>query len=563
VERRAMTDATPAPQDDGPTGAAPQDTATLLPPPSAAPATTSTSASPASTLPAPTPDPMAPSTPATPVPGGAADREPGMLDSLPLWTVPALLVGIPLLFALVGQLVPSFYDEVIWQYYWGPIKADAENVARLTHDGVVAHSGYNVVNTLSWAVLLGLCILGIAQMLRRFRTPMDARLIIAATSWVVVGSAAHVLEDTGLFATPLQYLFITPPIYLLFGAFGVGAFLIAQGLKRVAERHDLHQALRLLWVVHMALVILWLGFWLSDWDQITVYVNPLWVALIAVASFFTVRHFILRRGAVDPTELCLTLSLGTYLLVAAYIVSFLNDPWMEPSDDAIPSSAILAPLLALAVMVAVWKAPRKAILAVLFVGGSIAAGVAALYVLKLLLGGIVGDRLGIELGTRMADNLGGWRGGAVIAIAAGYVAWRWWQSLKPRLAQVLADMDPAYGWGINLLIVFGQMTDAFATSFGIDLGGYDEKHVLSAGIIDEFRDFSLRVGFDFGAQYPTFIAFVAVKLLVSLLVIFAIDVYSKDDAKTSPTLIGLVKFAIIMVGIGPGVRDFIRLSLGV
>ena len=116
---------------------------------------------------------------------------------------------------------------------------------------------------------------------------------------------------------------------------------------------------------------------------------------------------------------------------------------------------------------------------------------------------------------------------------------------------------------LNLLIVFGQMTDAFATSFGIDLAGYDEKHVLSAGIIDEFRDFSQRIGFGFGAEYPTFIAFVAVKLLVSLLVIYAIDVYSKDDAKTSPTLIGLVKFAIIMVGIGPGVRDFVRLSLGV
>ena len=104
---------------------------------------------------------------------------------------------------------------------------------------------------------------------------------------------------------------------------------------------------------------------------------------------------------------------------------------------------------------------------------------------------------------------------------------------------------------------------AFATSFGIDLAGYEEKHVLSAGIIDEFRDFSQGVGFDFGATYPTFIAFVAVKLLVSLLVIYAIDVYSKEDAQTNPTMIGLVKFAIIMVGLGPGVRDFVRLSLGV
>ncbi|MEK6976155.1 MAG: DUF63 family protein [Candidatus Thermoplasmatota archaeon] len=538
-----MTDATIAPQDDGTPGSAPTD---------------------ATTTPAVVPDPsMDPPASSAPVDGASSPQEPGLLDALPLWTVPAILIGVPLLVALLAKVSPSFFDEVIWQYYWGPIKADAENVARLTRHGIVAHSGYNVVNTLSWAVLLGVCILGIAQMLRHYRTPMDSRLILGATSWVVVGSAAHVLEDTGLFATPLQYFFITPPIYLLFGAFGVGAFLLGQWLKGVAERRGLHAALRLLWVVHMVLVIAWLGFWLKPWDQITVYVNPLWVAGIAVVSFLSVRQLILRKGAIDPTQLCLTLSIGTYLLVIAYIVSFLREPWMEPSPDAIPWSAVLAPLLALAVMVAVWKAPRKAILGVLFVGGSLAAGVLALYLLKLIAGVILGDRLGFAFGDRIVDNLHGWRAGAVIAIGAGYVAYRWWVALKPRLAQVLADMDPAYGWGINLLIVFGQMTDAFATSFGIDLGGYDEKHVLSAGIIDEFRDFSVRIGFDFGAENPTFIAFVAVKLLVSLLVIFAIDVYSKEDAKTNPTLIGLVKFAIIMVGLGPGVRDFTRLSLGV
>jgi uncharacterized membrane protein len=159
-------------------------------------------------------------------------------------------------------------------------------------------------------------------------------------------------------------------------------------------------------------------------------------------------------------------------------------------------------------------------------------------------------------------------------VAAG-IGFRLWTGLKPMLGPVTTQVGVAYALAINLLLVFGQMVDAFATSIGIDLAGYREKHVLSAEVINGMCRFSggsvvddhcFASGdewFTFGATYPTFLAFAPVKLLVSLLVIYAIDIQSRDDSERHPTLIGLVKFAIIMVGIGPGVRDFTRLSLGV
>jgi uncharacterized membrane protein len=412
------------------------------------------------------------------------------LERLPWWTVPAILLGVPLLVALLVQVVPDLYSEVIWKYYWGPIRADAENRATLVHDGVVAHSGYNVVNTLSWAVLLGVCILGIAQMLVRFRTPMDPRLIIAATAWVVVGSVAHVLEDAGLFDGWIQHLFITPPIYLLFGAFGIASFLVGQWLVRVAAKSDLHAALRVLWLLHIVAVGLYVALWLKAWPNLVAYVNPVWVALFAAANYLVARHFTLKGGRVDPTQLTLLLSLGTYLLVAAYVILYLRDPWNTLGGGGMPSSSITAPLLAL---------------------GSV---------------------------------------GLVYGVA------RWRQGKGSKLA-------PVYLTPINLLLVFAQMVDAFATAIGIDVAGYEEKHVLSGFVIDSFRDASLDAGWTFGATYPTFLAFASLKLAVSLAVIYAIDAQSKDEAARNPTLIGLVKFAIIMVGIGPGVRNMVRLSLGV
>jgi uncharacterized membrane protein len=187
------------------------------------------------------------------------------------------------------------------------------------------------------------------------------------------------------------------------------------------------------------------------------------------------------------------------------------------------------------------------------VGGSLLAGVAAVTLVNLLLS----ERLGLFGGLH---GLLAVAGVILVAIAAGA---RWWTRLRPQVAMVVPLVATAYALAINLLLVFSQMLDGFATALGIDLLGYMEKHVLSARVIDVFRGFSQDVGWTFGATYPTFLAFAPVKFLVSLLVVYAIDVHSREDARTHPTMIGLVKFAIIMVGIGPGVRDFTRMSLGV
>ncbi|HLF16538.1 MAG TPA: DUF63 family protein, partial [Candidatus Thermoplasmatota archaeon] len=314
----------------------------------------------------------------------------GLLERLPWYAVPALLVGIPLLVAVAVQVEPSLYDDVVWQYYWGPIKADAhDDLERClpasgpdvgdggpgfseckSAGGVVAQSGYNVFNTLSWALLLGICIVGAAQMLRRLRTPMDNRLILGASAWVVAGSIFHVAEDVGTFQAPLQYLFITPTIYLLFAAFGILAFLVGHYLKWVAERAGLARAMEKLWFLHAILVLAWLVIWLKVWDQVAVIVHPLWVAGFAALTFLVTRRLVMKAGRVDPTTLTLSLSLGAFLLAVLYVVKFADQPWGPPgdlatawrfdwgianpgADPSMPLAFLYAPALALAVALAV------------------------------------------------------------------------------------------------------------------------------------------------------------------------------------------------------------------
>jgi uncharacterized membrane protein len=449
----------------------------------------------------PTPSAPAPPEPAAPEPASAAPvpAKPSLVERIPGWTVPAILVGVPLLFALLAQAVPGFFDHVVWPYYWGPIKADALGLDGTSpyFDGhpVAAYSGYNLVNTASWAVLLAVCLLGIAQILRRTRTPMDGKLIVGATAWVVAGSLFHVLEDTGLFRAPLQYLFITPPIYLMFAVGGVASLVIGHYLRAVEVRAGLDRALQKLWFILSILVVAYLGLWYKPWGQVTHYVNPVWVALFALATYVVAVWRFRRIGRIEPAELVVLLSLGWILLGLAYTLSFVRTPW-HPQTPVL--DALWAPVLAAAVCAAMFA------LALLMVGRAERKGKA-----------------------KRRDF--------------------WFAFFSP----------------INLLLLFSQMLDGFATAIGIDSGGYSEKHVLSKALIDVARDAGHRYHLPFLEQHPTFFGFTTVKFAISLLVISAIDGSARSEEERQSPLIGLVKFAIIMVGIGPGIRDFVRMALGV
>lgn len=420
----------------------------------------------------------------------------GFFERLPSWTVPAILLGVPILFMLVGKLFPSFYDNVVWPYYWGPIKADAEGQAALTFHGIVAHSGYNVVNTATWAILLAVGLLGIAQLLNWTRTAMDSKLIVGATGWVVAGSIFHVMEDTGLFRAPLQYFFITPPIYLMFTVGGVASLVIGHYLRKVERSSNQVVALTKLWFILAVPVLVYLALWLKHWDQVTHYVNPVWVALFALAAYVIAVWRARSIGRIDPAELVGILSIGWILFAISYTISFVQTPW-HSQQGAVPD-ALWAPVLAALV-------------------------VAAMFGLALVMVG-------------RAERKG---------------------KAKSR------DFWFAFFTPINLLLLFSQMLDGFATAIGIDSGGYSEKHVLSRALIDLARSTGDKYNLPYLSQHATFFGFTTVKFAISLLVIAAIDGSARTEEERKGPLIGLVKFAIIMVGIGPGIRDFVRMSLGV
>jgi uncharacterized membrane protein len=101
--------------------------------------------------------------------------------------------------------------------------------------------------------------------------------------------------------------------------------------------------------------------------------------------------------------------------------------------------------------------------------------------------------------------------------------------------------DPLY-----VMLLFGQLLDASATSYGIDFHPgvhYIEQHVVGSFLIDW--------------AHTAFVMF-PLKLVVLFPAIYFMQMFRKE---ANPTFWHLVLLAMIVVGFAPGVRDMVRMVL--
>ncbi len=128
----------------------------------------------------------------------------------------------------------------------------------------------------------------------------------------------------------------------------------------------------------------------------------------------------------------------------------------------------------------------------------------------------------------------------VICVVIVYVIAK---SLSTRYPKMLP-----FALGTNLILFFGHFLDASATFVAIDYFGYAEKHVLPTFLIESFN---------------TAAVMLPLKGFIVVLIIYFMDILYKKDFQDNPTLTGLVKVAVLVLGLAPGIRDLLRLAIGV
>jgi len=125
----------------------------------------------------------------------------------------------------------------------------------------------------------------------------------------------------------------------------------------------------------------------------------------------------------------------------------------------------------------------------------------------------------------------------LMALTATFLVW----ACMRYLLQWEYVTDPLY-----LILIFGQLLDASATSYGIDLHPsvrYIEQHVVGSGLIE--------------LTHTAFVMF-PLKLVVLFPAIYIMELYRKE---ANPAFWHLVLLAMIVVGLAPGIRDMMRMVL--
>jgi uncharacterized membrane protein len=99
-------------------------------------------------------------------------------------------------------------------------------------DPIVYDTGYNPLNTVTWALILGGMLLLIIRLFRRLEMSLDEKFVFSTAPYIMAGASLRVVEDADLVAAPAKYLLITPIIYFLVASLTLASlFLFRWALK--------------------------------------------------------------------------------------------------------------------------------------------------------------------------------------------------------------------------------------------------------------------------------------------------------------------------------------------
>jgi uncharacterized membrane protein len=107
--------------------------------------------------------------------------------------------------------------------------------------GIIYDTSYNIVDTLTYAILLGISLFWVLKLLGKLKVKIDTRFLISITPYIIAGSSLRVLEDSKFFTPPLKYLFVTPLIYFFMFAVTISILVLAIGLERKGNIRDYHK----------------------------------------------------------------------------------------------------------------------------------------------------------------------------------------------------------------------------------------------------------------------------------------------------------------------------------
>jgi len=412
------------------------------------------------------------------------------------WSIYALTAITVLLlsaFSLNILDIPNPLTDFVTEYYVDPILDESGGDA-----------GYNETNTITYAIVLALFVAALSAWLRILNIDSSEATILALLPYVFWAALGEVVEDADLFDIEMAPLFVSPSIHfqtalwvIIAGSIGYHVRNYGPGVSE-REKNRILESLSMIAIFSQFLIY---GHSISV-SEVGSEVDLTMFALIGISATFLPIFF--RESTSEFTYVQRSVYLvgsGGVLVFFGALVSFAT----TLPDDKLT----LWPLV-------------------------IVLGIPILICYVMFVYGIESSRILSERGF-------------VAGILPEGMSESEYEDLVSDDKVIMEEnrKKAVLAYPVVFLAVSGQVMDGLATWIGIDYFGYEEKHLLSAWIIEEF-------GNTFG--------FTLVKAGLGLIIWWFFAFANFEHRQQHLRL--LVGLMILVVGMAPGLRGVARLVIG-
>jgi uncharacterized membrane protein len=194
-------------------------------------------------------------------------------------------------------------SDFIYKYYIDPVRYEQP---------------YNAVETITYALILIVALYLIYYWFKRANISIDGPFVLATLPYVILGGVLRVVQDTHMITSDLQFLLVTPPIYILLFFYAVIILFLSKYLQEQGFCKNYLKLYGGAGLFTSFCVVLLLASWGMTHTRIDLFVLaiiPL-MALVASALIFAIMRYALKWEYVcDP--LYITLIFGQLLDASA------------------------------------------------------------------------------------------------------------------------------------------------------------------------------------------------------------------------------------------------------
>jgi len=412
------------------------------------------------------------------------------------WSIYALTAIMALLFSALFLNILDISNpltDFVSKYYVSPIINESGGDA-----------GYNFTNTVTYAVVLALFVAALSAWLRALEIDASDVSILALLPYVFWAAMGEVVEDANMFDSSLAPLFVSPSIHFQTALWVILAGSIGYHVRNYDSKISEFEKNRILEFLCM----------MAIFSQFLIFGHS--ISVSEIGSDIDLRPFAV-------------IGLSAILLPIFFRESTSEFSYIQKSVYLVGSGGVIVFFGALVSFASSLPSEDLTFWPLIIVIG-----------VPLMICYIMFN-LGIESSNKLSER------GFVAGILPQGISETDYENL------VSADKDfmesnrkkAVLAYPVVFLAVSGQVMDGLATWIGIDFFGYDEKHILSARIIEEF-------GNTFG--------FTMVKAGLGMIIWWFFSVANFEHRQQHLRL--LVGLMILVVGMAPGLRGVGRLVIG-